>query len=191
MYDERWERSMFPVIIRAYRIYSQDVNLLRINLRINNKESLINMENFKILTVIFAVFVTISACSDSSTAPGPGPDTSLGALSCDGERVWDFGASDVLSNATSYVSESRSVTGLGATRFPCTVFWEYSASENCSLAFSYEVYIGAFGLTDELRDVGTSGSSLVLVFNDDSRQSGAPANVSAIDLRSIPDCVLE
>ena len=148
------------------------------------------MNKFKVLTLIFAIFATVSACSSSSsTSVTEGPGSTLRALSCDGVRTWDFGASDVLQNATSLISEPPpSVGELGATEFPCTVFWEFSPSFNCSLAFTYENYISTFELEDQIQTVGTSGDNLVVVATDASRVTGVPANISAVDLANLPDC---
>ena len=148
------------------------------------------MNTFKTLALAFIAVATLSACSSDPSAPPVNTPTTLGALSCDGVRTWDFGASDVLSNTTSLISESQPISGLGTTRFPCTVLWEFSASENCSLAFSYEQYLLTFNGDDVIREIGTSGSNLIIVGNDDTRLTGTPANVSATDLANLPDCTL-
>ena len=147
------------------------------------------MNKFKILILIFTVFATISACSSDSNPSTPAPSGSLAALSCDGVRTWDTGPSDVLAETQSYIAESSNAN-LGSTKFPCTVFWEYNATFNCSLGFSYEDFLDTFGLPDVLQEVGTSGASLVLVGSDNSRQTAAPANISATDLANFPDCEL-
>jgi len=146
------------------------------------------MKSAKLILLLTTVLTAISACSDSSKPFRPGDNDNLDALSCDGIRTWDFGASDVLADTQSLVSESGPVTGLGNTRFPCTVLWEYNATFNCSLAFSYEQYLATFNEPDSVRSIGISGANLIVVGNNDVRVTGTPANISATDLAGFPDC---
>lgn len=143
----------------------------------------------------FAISITtvlaLSACGGGSSSGGNSNngDDSLAAMSCTGNRIWDFGESDFVVDATSYISETNGQTQ--DSKFPCAVFWEYQPVLGCSLAFNYEAWLTEFDAEDILQTLGTSGANLVAVSNEGVRATGAPAGISITDLSGLPDCVFE
>lgn len=142
-----------------------------------------------------AVPVVLTACGGGSSGGDDRPvdiqNNDLGALSCDGSRMWSFGESNVLRDSTSYLSEPGSNTLPANSEYPCVAFWEYVPSANCSLLFSYEGYLQEFELDEVvISQIGTSGSNLVVTLDDGTSTTGTPANVSVVDLQTLPDCVL-
>jgi len=145
------------------------------------------MINFKMFVFTCAFLTTISACGGGSSNSGNPQPTTLDPLSCSGNRVWDLGESDNVQQAQQYISESSN-QGLGVTRFPCTIFWEFVPGEPCATSFSYEAWIQEFNTEDLLQELGTSGGNLVAVENDGTRSTFVPAGVSLADLDSYPTC---
>jgi len=132
--------------------------------------------------------VVMSACGGGNSS-GPVND-GISALSCEGERMWDFGESDVLLNALSYISETGGVR-FESSQFPCAAIWEYSPTINCSLVYSYEQWLEEFGIEDQLQSLSVSGANLISRANDGSQVVGTPAGISATDLDALPDCEIE
>lgn len=147
------------------------------------------MSSISSVVVSLFIVVALSACG-SGSGNGSGSDISnLGALSCQGNRVWDFGESDEIQGAESYISETDG-SEITTSRFPCAILWEYQPTVGCSLGFSYEEFIAQFELEDFVDTIGTSGANLVVVGNDVDSTSltGTPANISITELFDVPDC---
>ncbi|MBX2837817.1 MAG: hypothetical protein KTR35_13240 [Gammaproteobacteria bacterium] len=128
----------------------------------------------------------VACVSDSDNSPMPANDT-VDALTCTGNRIWDFGASNVVADAFSYISETDGDT-FTSSKFPCAVFWEYSPTIGCSLAFTYERWLAEFNVADQLQSLEISGANLITVATDGSRVTGVPAGISVTDLNAFPDC---
>jgi len=141
---------------------------------------------------VVSIFVAcvLSACGGDSGNSSDTRNDELSALSCEGNRIWDFGDSDVLLNALSYISETGGVS-FESSKFPCAAIWEYSPTINCSLVYSYEQWLEEFEVEDQLQTLGLSGANLISRANDGSQVVGTPAGISVTDLDELPDCEIE
>lgn len=139
-------------------------------------------------SLVVTLSATLTACGGGGGSGGSSGD-SFDAPSCSSNRVWDAGESDVIEGALSLLSEPDGLIVFDDSQFPCTVFWEFSPSENCSLAFSYEEFLEAFNIDDLLDRVELTGANLTVTFFNDVQDTFLPANISFTQLLSLPDCV--
>jgi len=148
------------------------------------------MYRYRSAVLLLSFAVTLTACGGGGgSSDSASENTDLGALSCTGNRVWDGGESDVIEGALALVSETDGVT-FENSRFPCAVFWEFSPTVNCSLAFTYEGFLSMFNQDDILESIGTSGANLVVTGTNGAELTFNPSNISLTQLDSLPDCIL-
>lgn len=139
--------------------------------------------------------VSTSPQSPISSAPVELPVAPIDpALSCSGVRVWTVGAGGgFLPNSDFFISEgSGFLASPPSGEVPCSIIWQFDASANCSLAFSFENALNRFGLDFETASATvTTQSNLSVTINGEVLQEELPlSGISFEQLFNIPDCPL-
>jgi len=148
--------------------------------------------------VSLATVGLLSGCSDPDdpeTLVNPTFDNpNASAPDCNGERVWDGGPSQLGAGYQVLASEGDTSRLSAPSRVsPCTVVWEYNASLNCSIIFTWELWVEqvvegtiAPGFSTTIQN----GNLVVDFANGNAPIVAPPSGISRNQLANAPDCML-